>query len=108
MWQDAVKVMAKSLVRNRHAVTKMYSLKSQLQAVSLRMAVSISATTSVVLMLAYIKPYACAPAVLMNALSVKIMVLSSMSALYCPDLVLLVLLPISASSNYNLQLTSQL
>ena len=38
--QDAVKVMAKSLVRNRHAVTKMYSLKSQLQAVSLRMAVS--------------------------------------------------------------------
>ena len=37
--QDAVKVMAKSLVRNRHAVTKMYSLKSQLQAVSLRMAV---------------------------------------------------------------------
>ena len=41
MWgcvQDAVKVMAKSLVRNRHAVTKMYGLKSQLQAVSLRMA----------------------------------------------------------------------
>ena len=36
--QDAVKVMAKSLVRNRHAVTKMYGLKSQLQAVSLRMA----------------------------------------------------------------------
>eukprot|EP01026_Neomeris_dumetosa_P014602 TRINITY_DN1535_c0_g1_i3.p2 TRINITY_DN1535_c0_g1~~TRINITY_DN1535_c0_g1_i3.p2 ORF type:complete len:237 (+),score=55.84 TRINITY_DN1535_c0_g1_i3:76-786(+) len=34
----AVKVMAKSLVRNRHAVTKMYGLKSQLQAVSLRMA----------------------------------------------------------------------
>ncbi|DBB14558.1 hypothetical protein WJX82_007425 [Trebouxia sp. C0006] len=33
---DAVKVMAKSLVRNRHAVTKMYGLKSQLQAVSLR------------------------------------------------------------------------
>ena len=41
--QDAVKVMAKSLVRNRHAVTKMYSLKSQLQAVSLRMAVSLQA-----------------------------------------------------------------
>ena len=38
--QDAVKVMAKSLVRNRHAVTKMYGLKSQLQAVSLRIAVS--------------------------------------------------------------------
>lgn len=37
--QDAVKVMAKSLVRNRHAVTKMYGLKSQLQAVSLRIAV---------------------------------------------------------------------
>lgn len=33
---DAVKVMAKSLVRNRHAVTKLYGLKSQLQAVSLR------------------------------------------------------------------------
>eukprot|EP01025_Chloroclados_australasicus_P050934 TRINITY_DN59219_c0_g1_i1.p2 TRINITY_DN59219_c0_g1~~TRINITY_DN59219_c0_g1_i1.p2 ORF type:complete len:231 (-),score=42.34 TRINITY_DN59219_c0_g1_i1:352-1044(-) len=32
----AVKVMAKSLVRNRHAVTKMYGLKAQLQAVSLR------------------------------------------------------------------------
>lgn len=31
--------MAKSLVRNRHAVTKMYGLKSQLQAVSLRIAV---------------------------------------------------------------------
>ncbi len=39
--QDAVKVMAKSLVRNRHAVTKMYGLKSQLQAVSLRIQVSI-------------------------------------------------------------------
>lgn len=38
--QDAVKVMAKSLVRNRHAVTKMYGLKSELQAVSLRLAVS--------------------------------------------------------------------
>ena len=37
--QEAVKVMAKSLVRNRHAVTKMYGLKSQLQAVSLRIAV---------------------------------------------------------------------
>ena len=37
--QDAVKVMAKSLVRNRHSVTKMYGLKSQLQAVSLRLAV---------------------------------------------------------------------
>lgn len=34
--------MAKSLVRNRHAVTKMYGLKSQLQAVSLRIAVSCS------------------------------------------------------------------
>eukprot|EP00878_Enallax_costatus_P001296 GHUV01001442.1.p1 GENE.GHUV01001442.1~~GHUV01001442.1.p1 ORF type:complete len:228 (+),score=68.63 GHUV01001442.1:283-966(+) len=33
---DAVKVMAKSLIRNRHAVTKLYNLKSQLQAVSLR------------------------------------------------------------------------
>lgn len=35
---DAVKVMAKSVVRNRNAVTKLYQLKSQLQAVSLRMA----------------------------------------------------------------------
>eukprot|EP00879_Flechtneria_rotunda_P001741 GHRR01001904.1.p1 GENE.GHRR01001904.1~~GHRR01001904.1.p1 ORF type:complete len:227 (+),score=85.96 GHRR01001904.1:177-857(+) len=33
---DAVKVMAKSLIRNRHAVNKLYGLKSQLQAVSLR------------------------------------------------------------------------
>lgn len=39
--QEAVKVMAKSLVRNRHAVAKMYGLKSQLQAVSLRIAVSV-------------------------------------------------------------------
>jgi len=31
--------MAKSLVRSRHAVTKMYGLKSQLQAVSLRIQV---------------------------------------------------------------------
>ncbi len=38
--QDAVKVMAKSLVRNRHAVNKLFQLKSQLQAVSLRIAVS--------------------------------------------------------------------
>lgn len=36
---DAVKVMAKSLVRNRHAVTKLYGLKSHLQAVSLRIQV---------------------------------------------------------------------
>lgn len=33
---EAVKVMAKSLVRNRNAVTKLFALKSQLQAVSLR------------------------------------------------------------------------
>ncbi len=33
--------MAKSLVRNRHAVTKMYGLKSQLQAVSLRIQVNL-------------------------------------------------------------------
>ena len=37
--QEAVKVMAKSLVRNRHAVNKLFQLKSQLQAVSLRIAV---------------------------------------------------------------------
>ena len=35
---EAVKVMAKSVVRNRTAITKLYQLKSQLQAVSLRMA----------------------------------------------------------------------
>lgn len=35
---DAAKVTAKSIVRNRGAVTKLYQLKSQLQAVSLRMA----------------------------------------------------------------------
>uniref|UniRef100_A0A061R9N9 Charged multivesicular body protein 2A n=1 Tax=Tetraselmis sp. GSL018 TaxID=582737 RepID=A0A061R9N9_9CHLO len=34
---DAVKIMAKSLVRNRHATTKMVQLKSQLQAVSIRL-----------------------------------------------------------------------
>lgn len=32
-------MMAKSLVRNRHAVNKLFQLKSQLQAVSLRIAV---------------------------------------------------------------------
>ena len=36
LMQDAVKVMAKSLIRNRHAVTKLHALKSQLQAVLLR------------------------------------------------------------------------
>ena len=41
--QESVRVMAKSLVRNRHAVTKMYQLKSQLQAVSLRIAVRVLA-----------------------------------------------------------------
>lgn len=49
--QDAVKVMAKSLVRNRHAVTKMYALKSQLQAVSLRIQVSMQSHTSSLLLL---------------------------------------------------------
>jgi hypothetical protein len=44
--QESVKVMAKSLVRNRHAITKMYQLKSQLQAVSLRMAVSCAPVSS--------------------------------------------------------------
>lgn len=39
LMQDAVKVMAKSLIRNRHAVTKLYGLKSQLQAISLRIQV---------------------------------------------------------------------
>lgn len=32
-------MMAKSLIRNRHAVTKLYGLKSQLQAISLRIQV---------------------------------------------------------------------
>jgi hypothetical protein len=31
--------MAKSLIRNRHAVTKLYGLKSQLQGISLRIQV---------------------------------------------------------------------
>ncbi|GAB4816929.1 hypothetical protein N2152v2_003975 [Parachlorella kessleri] len=35
---DAVRVMAKSMVRNRNAVNRMFQLKSQLQAVSLRIA----------------------------------------------------------------------
>ena len=35
---DAVRVMAKSLVRNRHSVTKLHGCKAQLQAVSLRLA----------------------------------------------------------------------
>lgn len=35
---EAVKVMAKSVVRNRNAITKLFQLKSQLQAISLRMA----------------------------------------------------------------------
>jgi len=32
----AVKVMAKSLIRTRHSITKLFGLKSQLQGVSLR------------------------------------------------------------------------
>ncbi len=51
--QDAVKVMAKSLVRNRHAVTKLYGLKSQLQGVSLRIAVRTTAMRLRVLVLSY-------------------------------------------------------
>lgn len=34
-------MMAKSLIRNRHAVTKLHALKSQLQAVSLRIQVTL-------------------------------------------------------------------
>ena len=34
--QDAVRIMAKSIVRNRAATTKLLNLKAQLQAVSLR------------------------------------------------------------------------
>lgn len=47
--QDAVKVMAKSLIRNRHAVTKLHGLKSQLQAVSLRIQVRVWAFVCVLL-----------------------------------------------------------
>ena len=36
---EAVKVMAKSLIRMRHNITKYYTVKSQLQAVSMRMQV---------------------------------------------------------------------
>lgn len=43
--QASVQVMAKSLIRNRHAVTKMYGLKSQLQSVSLRLAVGVFTPT---------------------------------------------------------------
>ena len=35
---EAVRVMAQSLVRNRHSVAKLHGLKAQLQAVSLRLA----------------------------------------------------------------------
>lgn len=37
--QDAAKVLAKSLLRNRAAVTKMHQLKANLQAVSLKISV---------------------------------------------------------------------
>lgn len=36
--QDVANALAKSIVRNRNAVTKLYNLKAQLQAVSLRLA----------------------------------------------------------------------
>ena len=36
-------MMAKSLIRNRHAVTKLHGLKSQLQAISLRIQVRTAA-----------------------------------------------------------------
>ncbi len=40
-FQEAVKVMAKSLIRMRHNITKYYTVKSQLQAVSMRMQVCV-------------------------------------------------------------------
>lgn len=46
--QDAVKVMAKSIVRNRHAITKLFGLKSHLQAVSLRVQVCHSLCSTIV------------------------------------------------------------
>jgi len=39
IFQGAVKVMAKDLVRTRHQIEKFYKLKSQLQGVSLRIQV---------------------------------------------------------------------
>jgi hypothetical protein len=39
--QDSVKVLAKSLVRNRQYVTKMHRMKANLQAVSLKITVSV-------------------------------------------------------------------
>lgn len=39
VFQGAVRVMAKDLVRTRHQVEKFYKLKSQLQGVSLRIQV---------------------------------------------------------------------
>ena len=41
--QDSVKVLAKSLVRNRQYVTKMHHMKANLQAVSLKITVRASA-----------------------------------------------------------------
>jgi len=39
VFQGAVKVMAKDLVRTKHQIEKFYKLKSQLQGVSLRIQV---------------------------------------------------------------------
>lgn len=39
LFQGAVKVMAKDLIRTRHQITKFYALKSQLQGVALRIQV---------------------------------------------------------------------
>ena len=41
LFQGAVKVMAKDLIRTRHQIEKFYKLKSQLQGVSLRIQVCI-------------------------------------------------------------------
>lgn len=39
LFQGAVKVMAKDLIRTQHQITKFYALKSQLQGVALRIQV---------------------------------------------------------------------
>lgn len=41
LFQGAVKVMAKDLIRTRHQITKFYALKSQLQGVALRIQVTL-------------------------------------------------------------------
>lgn len=46
LFQGAVRVMAKDLIRTRHQVEKFYKLKSQLQGVSLRIQVQFESLPS--------------------------------------------------------------